>query len=82
MILKAPCFWVGSRFGASYPNYHVPKSLPSNDRACNRRRRGGAREAVANLHERGEKLETLKSAVDGLAAEAEAFAAGAHRLNK
>ena len=43
---------------------------------------GGAREAVANLHERGEKLETLKSAVDGLAAEAEAFAASAHRLNK
>ena len=43
---------------------------------------GGAREAVANLHERGEKLETLRSAVDGLAAEAEAFAASAHRLNK
>ena len=43
---------------------------------------GGAREAVANLHERGEKLESLKSAVDGLAAEAEAFAASAQRLNK
>ena len=42
----------------------------------------GAREAVAALHERGEKLETLKSKVDGLAAESEAFAASAYRLNK
>lgn len=47
--------------------------------------RGGdlhEREAVAALHERGEKLETLKSKVDGLAVESEAFAANAHRLNQ
>jgi hypothetical protein len=43
---------------------------------------GGAREAVAALHERGEKLDTLKSMADGLAVESEAFAASAHRLNK
>ena len=42
---------------------------------------GGAREAGAALHERGEKLETLKSRVDGLAAESEDFATMAHRLN-
>ena len=41
----------------------------------------GGREAGAALHERGEKLETLKSRVDGLAAESEDFATMAHRLN-
>ena len=41
----------------------------------------GGREAAAALHERGEKLETLKSRVDGLAAESEDFATMAHRLN-
>ena len=43
---------------------------------------GVAREAVAALHERGEKLDTLKSMADRLAVESEAFAASAHRLNK
>lgn len=42
----------------------------------------GARESMAALHERSEKLESLKSKVDGLAVESETFATNAHRLNQ